>query len=229
MSRQDIQKEIAHFRNTDWYRLEASDQLDETSLKESVQDLVEKTNLKKHAKVLEIACGGGQFGLTLVKTADVDYTGLDLMPELIADAKKRAIKEKIRANFLVGDAHKLPFEDKSFDLVVITYSLHHFPKESLDQVTNEVHRVLKPGGYYYTLEPNGLNPLVFKWWLLNSPERILPLGKKWRETWDLSVNETIIYPWQITRSLRTRFAKVKVYSIGFTPNNIGFFKKNIRV
>lgn len=47
---------------------------------------------------------------------------------------------------IVGDAHAMPFENASFDLVVSKDTLEHF----LDpfQVVQEVYRILKPGGLF---------------------------------------------------------------------------------
>lgn len=225
MKTQDLKKEIEHFKRNDWYRLAAQDQLDPDSIRHYVADLIDRTHLDENTQVLEIACGGGQFSVELIRKSGSHYTGLDLILDLVKDAKTRAQKAKLKATYLHGDAHHLPFEDNSFDLVLVTYSLHHFPKESLDQVTSEVFRVLKKGGVYYVLEPNGLNPIMFKWWLQNSPERVLPLAGKWRETRDLSANETIIYPWTITKSLKTKFSSIQVFGVGFFPKNQPFFKQ----
>ncbi|MDD4162082.1 MAG: class I SAM-dependent methyltransferase [Methanothrix sp.] len=46
--------------------------------------------------------------------------------------------------FEVGDVCALPFEDEFFDLVVSTFSLHHWPDATAG--LNEIFRVLKPGG-----------------------------------------------------------------------------------
>lgn len=225
MRTQNLKKELEHFKRNDWYRLESQDQLDLDSIAHYVKDLIGRTGLREGDKVLEIACGGGQFGVELIKKSGAEYTGLDLIPQLVADAKRRAQQEKVKAMYLQGDAHQLPFKENSFDLVIVTYSLHHFPPESLNRVTAEVFRVLKKGGLYYVLEPNGLNPIMFKWWLQNSPERLLPMGRRWRETKDLSANETIIYPWNITKSLKTKFTDIKVFGLGFIPKNHPFFKQ----
>lgn len=52
---------------------------------------------------------------------------------------------------VVGDAHTMPFEDASFDLVVSKDTLEHF----LDpfKVVQEVDRVLKPGGLFVICVP----------------------------------------------------------------------------
>lgn len=222
---QNLKKEIEHFETTDWYRSGESEEIDQDSLGKYAQDIITRLKIVKKTKVLEIACGAGGLGQILVEKTSCDYIGLDLIPSLIAKARERFGEAGLRAKFVQGDAQKLPFESDYFDIVIVSYSLHHFPKDSLDQVTNEVYQVLKKGGSYYSLEPNGLNPLVFKWWLVNSPERILPLRKKWRENRDLSVNESIIYPWQVTHSFRKLFPAVESFSLGFFPDSKNLFKK----
>ena len=225
---QDIKREISHFEENDWYKIESSEELDPESITHYLKDLIHKTSLNKKSKVLEIASGGGQFGIKLVKETNAEYIGLDLTPSFVKEANKRAKEGKVEANFIQGDAAKLPFKDNSFDIVYVTYSLHHFPNaESLDKVSKEVFRVLKKGGYYYTLEPNGLNPIILSWFLIRSPERVLPLGIKWRENRRLSINETIIYPWQVERSLKTVFPKITSYTLGFIPKTSYFKKRKI--
>lgn len=224
MVNQDIAKEKEYFEKYSKYKIDSSDELDEESIKLYLKDLLRHLKKEKGLKILEIASGGGHWGVNLLKQIECDYIGVDLSPALVENAKKRAAKEGIKAKYIEGDATNLPFKEDTFDFVFVTYSLHHFPsQESLDKVTSEVYRVLKKGGIYYTLEPNGLNPLIFFWWLRVSPERILPLGKQWRETEDLTVNESIIYPITVKRSLKTKFDKVKSYTFGFIPN-IGPFK-----
>ena len=74
---------------------------------------------------------------------------------------------------VMGDAHKMPFEDGSFELVVSKDSLEHFQQPWT--VVKEVYRVLKPGGLliifvpwmhpfhnddYYRYSPLGLKHLL---------------------------------------------------------------------
>src|SRR3989344_6058732 len=69
---------------------------------------------------------------------------------------------KPRINFLVADAHKLPFKNKSFDTVTAIEVLEHLdnPKKSLF----EIYRVLKNKGQLIVVQDT--DSLLFKsiWW-----------------------------------------------------------------
>jgi ubiquinone/menaquinone biosynthesis C-methylase UbiE len=93
-------------------------------------------------KVLEVAVGTG---LNLpFYDAGRDVVGIDLSPEMIAIARRRADDTGRDVDLRVGDAHDLDFEDGSFDTVVATYSLCNIPDP--DQALSEMHRVLRAGG-----------------------------------------------------------------------------------
>jgi SAM-dependent methyltransferase len=64
------------------------------------------------------------------------------------------VVERNLKGFIKADARKLPFPDKSFDVVFAGHVLHHIPKD-LDKAVKEIRRVLKPDGKFYGEEPNG--------------------------------------------------------------------------
>lgn len=59
--------------------------------------------------------------------------------------------------YCVLDVHCLPFADNTFDAITVIEALHHFPDYQV--ALREIHRVLKPGGQFVSIEPNGLSPL----------------------------------------------------------------------
>ncbi len=70
-------------------------------------------------KVLDIGCGFGEFGKFLLKRYEgVNYTGIDIVPEFIENAKKLVPEGK----FLVGDYMVIPpsqgFGEAKYDVVV---------------------------------------------------------------------------------------------------------------
>lgn len=75
---------------------------------------------------------------------DIRLTGLDLSPEMLRVARKRAAEVGLDIDLREGDAHALPFDEGSFDTVVCTYSLCNIPDPQ--RAVNEMKRVLRPGG-----------------------------------------------------------------------------------
>jgi ubiquinone/menaquinone biosynthesis C-methylase UbiE len=105
--------------------------------------LLKWLNPQKGEKILDIACGDGELSLRIAaKGAEVH--GLDMSATGIASAKRLAAIAKIKCEFTVGDAERLPYADGFFDKVVCSSSLEHFKDDA--KSLSEMQRVLKPGG-----------------------------------------------------------------------------------
>lgn len=98
--------------------------------------------------VLEIAVGTGR-NLPYYP-AHVSLTGIELSPAMLAIAAQRAEQLDRAMELRLGDAQQLPFEDESFDCVVITLALCSIPDERA--TVSETWRVLRPGGRLLLLE-----------------------------------------------------------------------------
>lgn len=111
---------------------------------------------------LDVGCADGYFlnriAGFLPKT---QVYGIDISPKLIKAAKKKYPK----INFKVADAHKLPFKEKTFDLIICTETLDHTYKP--EQVLLEIKRVLKKTGKIILELDSGslLFRLVFIVWI----------------------------------------------------------------
>ena len=99
----------------------------------------------KQARILEIGCGGAQNSIALSKWGAKTF-GLDLSRKQIHYGKRLMRKENVEASLFVGNMEKLPFKDKSFDIVTTAVSLHYAP--DLDAVVAETNRVLVKDGYF---------------------------------------------------------------------------------
>ena len=108
--------------------------------------LIKKANIKKGSRVLDVGCGLGKTSCRLATELGCTVTGIDLMPKMVAQAKVTAKKAGVgdKVTFLEGDARKLPFEDNTFDTVLVE-SVTIFV-EDVAKAVAEYHRVAKPGG-----------------------------------------------------------------------------------
>jgi len=98
--------------------------------------------LKKNDLVLDLGCGSGRHYPIILEKETV-YIGLDSSEKLINIAKKKYPE----ANFQVGNALNLIFQNNCFDKIYSIAVLHHIPSDKLRvEFLNEITRVLKPKG-----------------------------------------------------------------------------------
>lgn len=102
-------------------------------------------------RALDVCCGTGDIALDLARTG-AEVTGLDFSEPMLAVARRRAEADRKprRVRFLQGDALHLPFPDRSFDLVTISYGLRNLA--DFDRGLDELQRVLAPGGRLLVLD-----------------------------------------------------------------------------
>jgi ubiquinone/menaquinone biosynthesis C-methylase UbiE len=91
--------------------------------------------------VLDVACGPGYVSAA-VKQLGAIPTGIDFSDKMVTIAI--GMFPDIR--FMQGDAHNLPFEDGTFDLVLMNFGLLHVSHP--EKACAEACRVLKPGGKF---------------------------------------------------------------------------------
>ena len=96
----------------------------------------------RDARLLDVGCGGAWLGDHFDR-----YTGIDVSPEAVEAARSRG-----RQVLLVDGAEPLPFEEASFDGVVLKDVLEHVPDPVA--LVREVRRVLRPGGTVFASSPD---------------------------------------------------------------------------
>jgi len=105
----------------------------------------------KDTKNRQILINGIGSGLDIPYLAeDAVYTGTDITPAMLARAEKRAASYPINIRFQVADCHDLPFENRSFDAVIMHLILAVVPNPEL--ALQEASRVLKPGGKIFIFD-----------------------------------------------------------------------------
>lgn len=110
---------------------------------QGASDFVSSLNIRKGAKVLDVACGTGNQSLPAARLGGA-VTGIDIAPNLIDQAKANAAKAGLDIRFDVGDAESLPYEDESFDVVLTMFGAMFAPRPEV--VVSEMIRVCRPGG-----------------------------------------------------------------------------------
>ena len=109
----------------------------------SAEELVKRLALPANTRVLDVATGTGNLAIPLAQSGAV-VTGVDIAPNLLAQARERAGAEGLTVQFDEGDAEQMPYEDGAFDAVVTMFGAMFAPQPEM--VAAELARVLKPGG-----------------------------------------------------------------------------------
>ena len=95
----------------------------------------------RHKTVLELATGTGLIAKHIVNAA-AHIEATDASAEMIAEAKRD--NQSAKLHFSVQDMFRLPYADKSFDVVIVSNALHIVPQP--EKALAEIRRVLKDGG-----------------------------------------------------------------------------------
>ena len=136
--------------------------------KKDYPDILEELEKEPFRDLLDAGCGPApMISLLSEKYPDRHYTGLDLTPAMIEQAKKKDIPNAI---FVVGDCENFPFENDSFDAIICSMSFHHYPNPQA--FFDSVKRCLRPNGRLILRDVTSDNKVLV--WLMNTLE--MPLA-----------------------------------------------------
>lgn len=118
--------------------------------KKSINIALEHLNIKEGEVVLEIGFGTGN---ALIKMAECIgksglVYGIDISPKMLERAKRKIKKWGFlnRVRLICRDAIKLPYPDKKFNAVFLSFTLELFDTPEIPEILKEIRRVLKTGG-----------------------------------------------------------------------------------
>jgi len=113
------------------------------------EDELENTLVFKHLgavrgkTVLDVGCGTGLYSIRLSENG-ADVTAVDISSKMIEIARRKAQDRRQYIWYDQADMTKLPYENRTFDMVVSITALEFAPDPLLALM--EMARVLRPGG-----------------------------------------------------------------------------------
>lgn len=124
----------------------------ESDFREKVVDLMD---LAGDESVLDVGCGTGTLTSMVAERMSEKGSvfGVDLSPRMIDMAEKKACKQRNQIEYRVASSLALPFDNKTFDVVVTSLVYHHLMSLAERAKTlSESWRVLKTEGRYIAAE-----------------------------------------------------------------------------
>lgn len=107
------------------------------------------------AHILDFGCGSGDIAIHLAG-AGFTVTGFDLSAQMIEQARVADAQQRVTWMTRSSGRDRLPFEDASFDAVVISSVLEYIP--ALGDTLSEFVRVMRPGGWLIATVPDVRDP-----------------------------------------------------------------------
>ncbi|MBM4423833.1 MAG: class I SAM-dependent methyltransferase [Chloroflexi bacterium] len=125
-------------------------------------DLIEAQKLPP-GRALDLGCGTGTNVIYLARHG-WQAVGIDFVGRAVAEAKRKARANGVRAEFFQADATRLEFLQPPFDLAFDIGCFHSIPADRRAHYLSGLARLLRPGGLFlcYAFKPSapmgGLEP-----------------------------------------------------------------------
>ncbi len=104
-----------------------------------IPDFIKYYKLNAKSSILDVGCGKGFMLYDFYKLIPgIKMAGLDISSYAINNAI-----EEIKPFLVIGNAAKLPYADKSFDLVISINTVHNLPLSQCKAAIKEIQRVTK--------------------------------------------------------------------------------------
>jgi len=152
-------KELYNGQANDWARTEPI-LLSDYSARPAVIDLCEPLAGKK---ILDIGCGEGYVGRTLLKRGAAHVHGIDISQAMIDHAEQLGQQHGLtNATYACDDIRNLKSSNEQVDLVLAMFLFNYLNVEETAAVMQKAYEQLKPGGYFIFSVPHPSLPYLKK-------------------------------------------------------------------
>ena len=103
--------------------------------------------------ILEAGCGSGS-NLWMIARDGFDAYGLDLSEKALKLCRLMLESWHVDASLSVGSMTAMPYDDDKFDAVIDVFSSYCLNEAEFARYLDDVARVLKPGGRYFSYAPS---------------------------------------------------------------------------
>jgi len=168
-----------------------------------LHEIIKTLKINTNDKLLDAGCSVCTYEYLLEKSNinTKNIIGVDISAKCIVAVNRNKKQLNIKNKLCANDIEELGFKNSTFDKIMCINTLHHFPEKSFINVLKEFKRVLKPGGILFSIEPNIINPLIFK----------SHLTEKW------SMNEFPYTPFKMETMFKLVFGNVETKMFRFFP------------
>jgi ubiquinone/menaquinone biosynthesis C-methylase UbiE len=103
-------------------------------------------------KLLDVACGNGRICIPIARRG-FDVTGIDIGASYIEDARKRAIRNRVRAHFIHGDMRNLNrlLRGKYDAVLSVWTSIGYYDKKTDQRIFRMISRHMRRNGLFLLL------------------------------------------------------------------------------
>jgi SAM-dependent methyltransferase len=109
--------------------------------------LLEHARIKDGESVLDLACGTGTLAVEVKKEHPKSkVSGIDADTAVLGRAKAKAKEAGVKISLQQGLSNDLPYDARTFDVVLSTLFFHHLTDEAKADTAEEIRRVLRLGG-----------------------------------------------------------------------------------
>jgi len=132
-------------------------------------------DMQPNLKILDVGCGAGKqcFSYYRHLNGAADITGGDVSEELLNKAKTENEKINNPIKFIpLNFNERFPFEEEEFDLVSCCFAIYY--AKDIPFTIDEIYRILKPGGRFFSTGPMPDNKRLFYDIILKATHKPIP-------------------------------------------------------